>query len=134
MDVEKDYLDVLQNIEFAIVSVHRRQPGLVDFDVENALSALITHYQAQSQGRTARPTNLNERAQEVYELVETMCEWRLGNEELLSADMKARGPRPTPVSFDVIVACLKRIRKSVQKWNKEGGRQGYLTFVRQFIR
>ena len=48
MDVEKDYMDVLQNIEFAIVSVHRQLPGLVDFDVENALSALISHYQAQS--------------------------------------------------------------------------------------
>ena len=31
-------------------------------------------------------------------------------------------------------ACLKRIRKSVQRWNKEGGRQGYLTFVGRFVR
>jgi hypothetical protein len=134
MDVEKDYLDVLQNIEFAIVSVHRQLPGLVDFDVENALSALISHYQAQSQGRAARPVNLNERAKQVYELVGSMCEWRLGNEKLVSAAMKARGPRPAPVSVDVIVACLKRIRQSVQRWNKEGGRQGYLTFVERFIR
>jgi hypothetical protein len=132
MDVEKDHLDVLQNIEFAIVSIHRRQPGLVDFDVENALGALITHYQAQD--RAARLPNLNARAQEVYELVKTMCEWRLGNEELLAADMKEGGPRPPSVSVDVIVVCLKRIRKSVQKWNKEGGRQGYLTFVGRFIR
>jgi hypothetical protein len=35
---------------------------------------------------------------------------------------------------DVIIACLKRIRKSVEKWNKQGGRQGYLTFVEQFVR
>ncbi len=40
MDVEKDHLDVLQNIEFAIVSVHQQQPALVDFDVDAALSAL----------------------------------------------------------------------------------------------
>ena len=26
MNVEEDYLDVLQNIEFAIVSVHQRHP------------------------------------------------------------------------------------------------------------
>jgi hypothetical protein len=25
--------------------------------------------------------------------------------------------------------CLKRIRKSVDLWNKQGGRQGYLYFI-----
>ena len=134
MDVEKDHLDVLQNIEFAIVSVHQRQPALVDFDVDAALSALIATYQARAVGRAARPVRLNERAQQVYEMVQTMCDWRLGDETFLSADMKSRGPRPEPVSVDVIVACLKRIRKSVEKWNKQGGRQGYLTFVEQFVR
>jgi hypothetical protein len=39
-----------------------------------------------------------------------------------------------PVPFDVIVECLKRIRKSIQRWNREGGRQGYLKFVEQFVR
>ena len=48
--------------------------------------------------------------------------------------MKAHGPRPEPVSLDVIVACLKRIRKSIQRWNKEGGRQGYLIFIQRFVR
>lgn len=32
-----------------------------------------------------------------------------------------------------IVACLKRIRKSVGRWNKRGGRQGCLTFIQQYI-
>jgi hypothetical protein len=134
MDVEKDYLDVLQNIEFAIVSVHQRQPALVDFDVDAALNALIAHYQSKAIDRPARQSNLNERAKQVYEMVQAMCDWRLGDETLLSADMKRRGPRPEPVTTDVIVACLKRIRKSVEKWNKQGGRQGYLTFVEQFVR
>ncbi len=49
-NLEERYMDVLQNIEFAIVEVHKRTPLLVDFDVENALSALINHYQAQMRG------------------------------------------------------------------------------------
>jgi hypothetical protein len=133
MNVEEEHLDVLQNIEFAIVGVFRREPMLVDFDFENAVNGLIVHYQAQPQNREARLPKLNERAKEVYDLVEAMCEWRLGNEALASADMKARGPRPEPVTLDVMVACLKRIRKSVQKWNKQGGRQDYLTFIQRFI-
>jgi hypothetical protein len=134
MDVEEDYLDILQNIEFAIMSVYRENPLLVDFDVEAAINALISLYHAQSQNHGARRTNLNGRAMLVFERVEAMCEFRLGREDLLSADMQQRGPRPEPVTLEVIVACLKRIRKSVQRWNKEGGRQGYLTFVGRFVR
>jgi len=134
MNVEEEYLDVLQNIEFAIVNAYQRQPVLVDFDVDNALNALMAHYLAQAQNREARLPHLNERAQQVYDWVESLCEWRLGNEALVAADMKAQGPRPEPVTLDVIVACLRRIRKSVQRWNKQGGRQGYLTFIQQFVR
>ena len=32
-----------------------------------------------------------------------------------------------------MAACLKRIRKSVDRWNKESGPRGYLNFVRQYI-
>ena len=105
----------------------------MDFDVEAAINALISLYHAQSQSHEARRTNLNEHATLVYERVKAMSEFRLGREELLSTDMREQGPRPEPVPLDVIVACLKRIRKSVQRWNKEGGRQGYLTFVGRFV-
>jgi hypothetical protein len=134
MDVEEEYLDVLQNIEFAIMSVYRDNPLLVDFDVEAAINALISLYHAQSQNHEPRPVRLNERATLVYERVEAMCDWRLGGEGLITEDGAVEGPLPEPVTLDVIVACLKRIRKSVQRWNKEGGRQGYLTFVGRFVR
>ena len=37
------------------------------------------------------------------------------------------------ISLDEIVACLKRVRKSINRWTRTGGRQGYLTFVSQFV-
>ena len=58
MDVEEEYLDILQNIEFAIMSVYRENPLLVDFDVEAAINALISLYHAagaESRG-AAEPT------------------------------------------------------------------------------
>lgn len=134
MNVEEEYTDVLQNIEFAIVSVHQEHPLLVDFDVENALNALINRYYAESTQHAPRLVNLNERAQLVYERVEAMCEWRLGREKPFTAEGEVIDAEFVPVTFDVILACLKRIRKSVQRWNKEGGRQGYLTFIGRFIR
>ena len=44
-----------------------------------------------------------------------MCEWRLGREALVSTDGTALGAGPNPVTLKVIVACLKRIRKSIRE-------------------
>jgi hypothetical protein len=126
-------MDILQNIEFAIVNVQKRQPALVDFDVDAALAALTAYYQAQTAGREVRPVRLNERSQQVYDEMKIMCEWRMGNELPVAPHSRKRVPQPPPVPTDIIIACLKRIRKSVQRWNREGGRQGYLTFVERFI-
>lgn len=65
--------------------------------------------------------------------MKAICDWRLGDESVMSSATGKRGPQPPTVSTEVIIACLKRIRKSVQRWNREGGRQGYLTFIKQFI-
>jgi hypothetical protein len=133
MDVEEEYLDVLQNIEFGIISVYRQNLLLVDFDVEAAVGALIARYRAEAENHEVHRPKLSERANLVYEAVEAMCEWRLGRRTFVS-EGSAEELSLAPVPFDVIVACLKRIRKSIQRWSREGGRQGYLKFVEQFVR
>ena len=37
MSIEEEHLDVLQNIEFAIISLYRLEPSLLDYDVQNAV-------------------------------------------------------------------------------------------------
>jgi hypothetical protein len=131
---EEQYQDVLQNIEFAIVHVYRQQPTLVDFDVESALDALIRQYQAEGQHRVRGLPHFTPLAKEVYERVRSMCEWRLGRETPSSqSDALFQNVTPSPISLDEIIACLRRIRKSVQRWNKQGGRQGYVQFINEFI-
>ena len=43
------------------------------------------------------------------------------------------GDPSAPISPEEAVLCLKRIRKSIARWTKVGGRQGYLTFVSQYV-
>jgi hypothetical protein len=31
------------------------------------------------------------------------------------------------------LACLKRIHKSVQSWNRHGGQRGYLEFIVRYV-
>jgi len=132
MSFEDDYMDVLQNIEFSIVSVYREMPSLLDYDVSKALNTLWAEYRAERSEKTAAPAQLNERAELVYNRVKSMCEWRLGRIELTTEDGEP-GPGPAPMTPDEIMACLKRILKSVELWNKRSGRQGYLFFIEQHI-
>ena len=129
---EDSYLDVLQNIEATIVSVYREHPGLLDYEVDKALDALIRVYQAEQQQRTIGGTELTLLPEIIYERVRAVCEWRLGRESAFEAEAGA-APLPDPLTVAEIVACLKRIRKSVQKWSKREGRQGYVRFIAEFI-
>jgi hypothetical protein len=129
MDFEEEYQDVLQNIEFAIVNVYRHHAELTDFDVETVLSELIRGYQAEQRQREVTPPSLNDLRQQLYDGLKMMCDWRLGRAELSRESGQSDLPRPKPLTVDEIIACLKRIRRSVQKWSKQGGRQGYLKFI-----
>ncbi|HYH82578.1 MAG TPA: hypothetical protein VEX86_22495 [Longimicrobium sp.] len=123
---EEEYQDVLQNIEFAIVGVHREHPEMLDYDVDGALEALVARYTAEQRGRTSREPSLHGLRQDVHAAVLGICEWRLGRDPA--------NPVPSDMnSVEEILACLKRVRSSVQRWTREGGRQGYLTFVRRFL-
>ena len=130
---EEEYEGVLQNIEFAIVSVYQHQPTLVDFDVENALDALIRTYQAQQLNREPPAVALSALAQLVYSGAQSMCEWRIGRESPFALEGPTQIPAPEPITVNELIACLKRIRKSVRTWNKRGGRRGYLEFASQFF-
>jgi len=131
---EQQYEDILQNIEFGIVQVYREHPDMTDWDALNAVENLIRLYNAEVKGRQPALPSLDSLAQSVYESVKMMCEWRLGRETPFRDDEGA--PVETvldPITLDEMIDCLKRVRKSINRWHREGGLQGYLTFVSEFI-
>jgi hypothetical protein len=130
MGLEEKNLDILQNIEFAIVSVYEDCPTLLDYRVMTALDALIGAYRAESRGHTQKPISLEDEEREIFDRVKTVCEWRMGRTE------KPEGmdvPPVQPTSLDEIQSCLKKVRKSVDRWNSRGGPQGYLRFVSEYV-
>ena len=131
---EEQYEDVLQNIEFAIISSYRERPEEIsDWSVEAALDALIRAYGAEHSGRTLRPARLSEAEQTIYDRVQGMCEWRLGREQIQIEGEVSILQEIEPKTLDEIVACLKRVRTSVKRWHKSGGRRGYLDFVGRYV-
>ena len=133
MRVEDQYSDVLQNIESAIVAVYEDQPALLDIDVLDAIDALIRRYSREQEGRGAPNVKLSDRAQHVFDFAGRICEWRLGRRSMNPGDAERDEVELDHLSVSEVVLCLQRIRSSARLWNKQGGRQGYLDYVRQFL-
>ncbi len=131
MGLEDGHMDVLQNIEFAIVSVYRERSDLLDYDVMRALDALIAVYRAEARGHTPKESPLPDPASLVFQRTKEMCEFRLGRTELAIQRQAPSGEEKTVAE---ILACVRKIRKSADRWNKRGGQQGYLQFVCQYVK
>jgi hypothetical protein len=132
MRVEREYTDVLQNIEFAIVLTYRQYPQMTDYSVMRALEALVDAYNGEQIGRAPRNFRLSELENALKEAIYDVCEWRLGRIEPEDESAEPM-PAPAPLTIDEILLCLKKIQRSVEKWNKSGGIRGYLDFIIQYV-
>ena len=128
---EDRYTDVLQNIEFAIVSVVREHADVADSNIDRAIDGLIRTYTAEASARSAPTLPLGEYDRKIFDRVRQMCEWRLGRGDGLETEKGT--VRPEPKTMEEIIACLKRIRKSVRFWNNKNGRKGYVNFIVQYV-
>lgn len=134
MAVEEEYLDVLQNIEFAIVSTYHDHPEMVDAHVIFTLEAVINSYRAEMAERPPDQASSSPVETALYNAVRRMCEWRLGRIPPDSSEASELGPAPEPKRVDEIILCLKRVLKSVNGWNKNAGQRGYLSFIVQYVK
>ena len=125
MKVEETYLDVLQNIEFAIASEYRNNASLKDRDVLDAIQQLVRQYAAEERRQDSMPSvHLASSSHAVFESVKETCEWRLGRLQHLGVD---------PIGSGELLACLKKIRSSIQYWTKQHGSRGYLNYMTPLV-
>jgi hypothetical protein len=128
-----EHLDVLQNLEFAIVTTYKQRPEMTDYDVMRIMETLIDGYQAETIGRPPRYTPVTDMEIDLRDNLRRMCEWRLGRIQLVKDERMKELEKTDPKTLDEIVACLKKLHNSARKWNKSGGRRGYLDFVVKYI-
>jgi hypothetical protein len=129
MRVEDEHLDVLQNIEFFIVAAYRDHPEIRDYAVMRVLDALVDSYRAEALGRGPRSAQLSPVEAQIFEHSRQVCQFWLGRTGLGTSPPL---PPSEVKSLEQILACIKRIQKSVDRWNKSGGQRGYLAFVSEF--
>lgn len=137
-EIEERYLDVLQDIEAPIIDLFRTHPDMTDWDMEQALDGLIVAYEREQRPRFSPTRRLPPLAQQAHDRMRAACEWRMERapapgETFEHLKEQAYAERRTPKTLDEILACLKRTRASLQFWQKESGRRGYLTYVNSFF-
>ncbi|MBI3762646.1 MAG: hypothetical protein HY260_12415 [Chloroflexi bacterium] len=131
---EEKYEDVLQNIEFALVNVYREHDEMTDWEALHAVEALIRAYQAEARAKPAPTLELKPLVQKAYDRARDMCEWRLGRAALYQDDEgRPLNMGQDAKTVDEIIVCLKRVRRSIEHWQKRGGRRGYFGFVSEFL-
>jgi hypothetical protein len=128
MGVEDQHLDVLQNIEFAIMQVYESNPDLIDAEVLKAIENMTRIYSAEAQGKSGSSLTIRGISAEVAAQVKETCEIRLGRASVIDIDETME-----PKTLTDIIDCLKRIQSSIKFWTQKGGRQGYLNFVKNFF-
>ena len=133
MKPEDEYLDVLQNIEAVVVDTWKKHRDMTDYSVLRAYEAAIAHYKVLARGGTPKPERLSGADAEVYAAVHAICESRLGREAPGPSPAAVDEPELPPIPLEDLLACLKRLRKSVERWNRSGGQRGYLEFVSRFV-
>ena len=131
---EEEYLDVLHNIETALAHEYEEHSEMTDWETRDAVKALMRAYKAELNERAAPALNLKPLTQSAYDSVKMMCDWRLGRATILTEGGKIPAELPPPKPLNEIIACLQRILRSIELWQKEGGRRGYYNFVSQFLK
>lgn len=119
-----------------LVSVYREDRRAVeDKNVLKVVDALIQYQRRVATGKTPiLPEKLSDNEQLMFDRVLGMME-----ERRAMATPEQKAPKRFSVLKkvetidDILLACLRRIHKSVKFWNKEHGRQGYLQYVIQFL-
>ncbi len=130
MKWQEEHLDVLQNLEFAMVQVWRAHPEMTDYSALRAYETARQFYRTEQRGHPATPPALTGLDAVAFGKLKEMCEFRLG-----------RAPAPpsqpeipvSPLPLEKLVACLQELAKSVERHTRNGGRQGYLTFIDGFL-
>jgi len=128
MKWQEDNLDVLQNLEFAIVEVWRANPAMTDYSAQRAYEAARQYYRAELRGQPPKEPALTGLDAVAFAAMKQVCKFRLGATPARRPPAK-KTPCPCRRSRSRTLACLQELGKSVERHTRSGGRQGYLQFM-----
>jgi hypothetical protein len=125
MPIEQEFETVLKDLETSVLATWRQHPEITDHAVLRVYETAYALYRAEQRGQAVKPHGLTGLDVAIFERVHATCEGWLG-----------RGKKTFggPISAEDMVACLRRLTRSVKLHTQRAGRQGYLNFVGHFVK
>lgn len=130
---EERYNDVLRSMEIALVRAYREDEAMTDWETLTAVNGLIRVYTAVQRHRPLPELKLHPLAQQTYDELKRVSDGWLGQAPVMDEAGQIADLGDKALALPEVLDCLKRIRKSVELWQKEGGRRGYFEFVKHFL-
>nr|MBI1231810.1 hypothetical protein [Cytophagales bacterium] len=124
MPLQEKYIFILEDIEASVIKYYRKYPELTDHGVARIYEALGDHFSAISLNRPPKNFDLADLEKRILKSIVRICSALI--EETPPDGME-------PITPEIILLCLKTMKKSLQKWTKRYGRHGYLNFISNFI-
>lgn len=115
---------MLRALELTIRDTYQHKPDLTDHNVRKVLDSHINVLQAEIKDRKPREVRLSAVERELHRALKQVVWLFLGRDPAT--------PSPQPVTREEMLACLKRIQRSVDQMSKQG-RQGYVHFIDSFF-
>lgn len=131
-EFERKYEELLENIEANIISTSRRHPKLVDYNVNKVLTAMIRTIEADQKNKKPPRLSLNEGEEEMYDLLYVIYALTTDHESVAEIQFDGKRPNLGKYTPDEVIACFKRLQKSIRTFSDQG-RRGYLNIVGQFF-
>ena len=102
---------------------------MTDYAALRAYEAAFQFYRAEARGGTPQAPSLSGLDGEIFQAVSAMCEFRLGRGQ----NQESLPEGASPIALENLLDALRKLIKSVERHTKHGGRQGYLTFIDEFL-
>ena len=103
-----EHPEILQEIEAVVAKCYGSNPDLLDEEVLRVYEAAGDFYMSQRIGRVPRNWNPNSLEQALFEDLKVICDRQSTDADTLSL-------------------CLKQLCRSVEKWTRRSGPQGYVS-------
>ncbi len=130
---EEKYNDTLRSMEIALVKTYREDEEMTDWETLTAVNGLIRVYTAEQKRRNPPVLSLKPLAKQSYDELKLTSDGWLGRAPVVDEAGQLADISDHSLSIAEVVNCLKRIRKSIEMWQREGGRRGYFNFIDQFL-
>ena len=134
MKLSEEQISFVYNFERMLVDTYQEIPDLLDAQVATAIDYLIRVYNAEAQERDTPRNNIRGMASEIASQLQAICELHLGRAKMEDIEGKPVDLKIRKLTAQEVVDGLKQINSSIKVWTKQKGRQGYLSYITDFIK